>query len=87
MDQATLVALGGIITAFGVGVWRVLKTVLDAVDRIEQRHETFLGNHMSGNTKALENLVKSTDAMSSAVRENTIVTRRVDEKLEKASRR
>ena len=53
MEPAALLAvIPAVIAAMG----GVLKLVLNALDRVEARQEKFLGNHMSTNTKALQDL-------------------------------
>lgn len=54
-DAALLAAIPAVIAAMG----GIIKLVLNALDRVEQRQETFLGNHMSGNTKALQDLTSA----------------------------
>lgn len=58
MDSAFLAVIPAVIAAMG----GVIKLVLNALDRIETRQEKFLGNHMSSNTKALEDLASAVRA-------------------------
>jgi len=56
MEPAALLAvIPAVIAAMG----GVLKLVLNALDRVEARQEKFLGNHMSTNTKALQDLTSA----------------------------
>lgn len=56
MDSGALLAvIPAVIAAMG----GVLKLVLNALDRVEERQEKFLGNHMSSNTKALADLASA----------------------------
>ncbi len=58
MDTTAILAVIPAVIAAMAGV---IKLVLNALDRVEQRQEKFLGNHMSGNTKAMQDLAKSID--------------------------
>ena len=56
MEQGALLAvIPAVIAAMG----GVIKLVLNALDRVEARQEKFLGNHMSSNTKALQDLTSA----------------------------
>jgi len=54
-NAAILAVIPAVIAAMG----GVIKLVLNALDRVEARQEKFLGNHMSGNTKALSDLAQA----------------------------
>lgn len=54
-DAAFFAIIPAVIAAMG----GVLKLVLNALDRVESRQEKFLTNHMSVNTKALQDLAQA----------------------------
>lgn len=43
---------------------KVVRVFLKHIEEKDQQFTTFLGNHMSGNTKALENLTSATSILS-----------------------
>ena len=57
METAIIAAIPAIITAM-IGV---IKVVTNALDRIEARQEKFLSNHMSANTKALQDMARAVE--------------------------
>jgi hypothetical protein len=60
--------IGGVLLIVGYSMWRMLKLVLDSNRDMEERHEKFLGNHMSSTVKTLENLTSATEGMRSEIR-------------------
>lgn len=63
---AILAALGGVIKIVLDSMARQTDKHIEAMERQEARQEKFLGNHMSSNTKALNDLV---DVISQLVEE------------------
>jgi hypothetical protein len=52
-------AIVGAIPAIILAMGGILKLVLNAMERIEERQEKFLGNHLSQNTAAMKALTES----------------------------
>jgi hypothetical protein len=69
----------GAVAAVPAAMGGVLKLVLDhlrrmdekhtlAIEKMQERQEKFLGNHMSGNTRALENVARKLESLAQEVR-------------------
>jgi hypothetical protein len=64
---AVLAALGGVLKLVLDHLRKMTDQHTAAIDAMQARQETFLGNHMSGNTRALNDLVTVTGELVDSV--------------------
>jgi len=64
-----LAAMGGVLKLVLDHLRRMDEKHDEALEKMQNRQETFLSNHMSGNTRALQNVAIKLEALAQEVRD------------------
>lgn len=69
MDASLITAIGGLLAAVSVGaLLKIVSRFLKHIEKKDADFTTFLGNHLSKNTRAMERVAERLESVEDSVR-------------------